>query len=164
MSLDEMRHSPDTYLVKTHDDPGNDRFIMLHRDGRDCVVSYAKALTRDCPDKYDGKLQDLCNGDFCPPWGDWGHVISQQLKKDTTRLGMLRYEDLHSNPMNIALHTLNSVGVECHIKPGFDPAEAKNNPGFRRGTVGSHKDEMPDKQFVTFMTRNRQQMGTLGYV
>lgn len=50
-TLDEMRASPEVHFVKTHrqrDDPSvaeADRAICLVRDGRDCVVSWARLWT-----------------------------------------------------------------------------------------------------------------------
>ena len=59
-----MRESPDIYLVKTHR-PRDEQIldggkaICLVRDGRDCLVSWARQRTEDDPRRFTEELRAL---------------------------------------------------------------------------------------------------------
>jgi hypothetical protein len=172
-SVAALRSSDDTHFVKTHrrrdvsvlDD---DRAIWLVRDGRDAVVSWARMDSESDPARYEAELRaKILNRSGTDTWG--ANVLSWLEPPSPTRV-VLRYEDLIAAP-EAAVRS-----VVTALVPALGPRPAPEIPTlatlketdtafFRRGQVGSHRDEFPADLETLFWSvpDNRAAMTLLGY-
>jgi Sulfotransferase domain len=161
------------HFVKTHDLPGTDSSpaIVLVRDGRDAVVSYAHFLL-----KTEKGIENPTAADFeqalehvirSQEYGGW----SQNVNAWADRVGddnIIRYEDLISNPIDVStgiLHRFSLNGGPLFgTAPSFQELHVSIPWFFRRGVPGGWKDEMPGRLQDLFWTRSGDAMERFGYL
>ncbi len=162
--------------------PWQRRVIHLVRDGRDAIVSYAhylRALHREAPALE--ALVERPPGVAC----GWAEHVERWLENPYgAELMLLRYEDLRTRPVEELARVCSFLGVERDARTrarvveqaafgrlrekeereGWGharwPREARF---FRRGRVGSHRDEMPAAVRSAFEARAGATLRRLGY-
>ena len=141
------------HFVKTHDLPRDDTFpaIVLVRDGRDAVVSYAHFVLKtehgvEMPERgrlFEKTLEELIVGEQI---GGWSGNVSAWIER-AGWASVVRYEDLIEDPINVVGGTLArlGLGVESNgaTPPSFEELHAFSPWFFRRGKPGCWREEMP---------------------
>ncbi len=159
-SLESYRDPEQIYFIKRHGMPivaplGIDtKSIYIIRDGRDALVSYAHMHAELDDSKtgngYDWWLKYLTEGKFAKPFGNWAdHVKLVSSVCDS----VIRYEDMNEKTI---LEELKRIGITCKlgIIQTFDELATQwGNAFYRRGIIGSHKDEMPPELIEEFNER-----------
>jgi hypothetical protein len=171
--VDSLRSDPKCqHFVKTHNLPtaDNSSAIVLVRDGRDAVVSYAHFVLKtekgvDQPNRSDFEealLQILRDENF----GGW----SRNVNAWADRVGydnVLRYEDLIRNPIGIVAKALDRFslkgGSPTGTPPSFQELHAVMPWFFRRGTPGGWEDEMPLRIQDLFWDLHGDTLSQFGY-
>ncbi|MDA1362751.1 sulfotransferase domain-containing protein [Glycomyces luteolus] len=158
-TFDQMRDADEVYFVKTHrrrDDPviaAEDRAVCLVRDGRECVVSWARLWTRQHADEpdYEERFAEEARSIITRTTGGtggWGQNVLSWHHSASPAPIWVRFEDLIANP-RAAVET--AIGEAA---PGLTPARQAElptfgelharEPGFfRSGTTGAHQAELP---------------------
>lgn len=163
-------------------DPGYHKVIYLIRDGRDALVSYYHYLKIV---KGQAELMDMINDRDLFPSQWHKHVSAWTLNPFHAEILLIRYEDMVLNPLiqlnricgfigrernqsflkDIANNTTFSKMREKENRSGWD--QSRNWPKYehfiRRGVIGSHKDEMPDKVLKLFTKRSQEMLQLYGY-
>jgi hypothetical protein len=169
-----MRKSPQVHLVKTHRPRDElildgDKAICLVRDGRDCLVSWARQRTEDGVRCFADELRDLI---FLPAGrgaGQWGWNVLSWLQPAHPERIMLRYEDLIDQPgatvrrVTDAL-SLGLVPAATAAIPTFAELHQADGRFFRRGFNGTYRDELPEDLHRAFWAEpgNAAAMALLG--
>lgn len=173
MGYDEMRASDTVHFVKTHRQRDasildDDRAICLVRDGRDSLVSWARMNSEDDPSRFEPELRKMIERDTATGTGNWGANVLSWLRPEASNRVVLRYEALIADPVG------SVTAAMARLVPGMIPgateapdfAELRVADGsfFRRGVVGSHRDEMPDDLHELYWSRpdNAAAMAMLG--
>ena len=169
-TIEEMAAKSDALIVKTHRRaPDNYPAIYLHRDGRDSLVSYArKKAEKGMP--YRDALKELittCKSST----GTWGQNVLHWLHRKRANTVYVSYEALITNPERVVEQTLQQLDLDHLMKrkhrsaPAFEELQTINSRFFRRGVIGSYKDEMPDDLHELFWQQPEHQeaMQLLGY-
>jgi hypothetical protein len=169
----ERRASAVAHLVKTHrqrDDQirDEDRSIVLVRDGRDALVSWARQRSEHDPTRFEVELRGLIGRDEPSGTGSWGANVLSWLSDPPTVL--LRFEDLVADPTATVRRAVAAVlpdqaPVEGGVVPSFAELHAHDDRFFRRGRTGSHRDELPPDLADAFWAKadNATAMAVLGY-
>ncbi len=172
--LHDARQSPDRHFVKTHDLPGTDTdpAIYIIRDGRDCLVSYAwftlqfdfkLKLEEITPERFHETLEFLIVHRK-RRFGNWSTNIQEWRRRPNTHL--IRYEELHADPLGTVQRGLRAVGLEAEpsaASPTFDEMKAVHPTVTRRGRVGGWRDEFPKDLLPLFWKTHGETMADLGY-
>ena len=169
-TVEEMATKPETLIVKTHR-RALDTYpaIYLHRDGRDSIVSYARKKTEQ-DGSFDDALQELITGSKSST-GTWGQNVLHWLNRESDNTVLVRYQDLITEPERVVEQALQQLKLDVELKidigaaPGFEELQTVNGRFFRRGEVGSYKDEMPDELHELFWQQpdHQEAMRLLGY-
>ncbi len=152
--LTELRASPEVHFVKMHrpydsDVETGDRAICLVRDGRDAAVSWARLMTERQPTMYEAVLAELVDRPERRGSGSWGaHVLSwldAPLDADRT---IILFEELTEHATRVVTSVMDRLGLAQSRRfvatlPTFDDLQKSDPLFFRRGRVGTHRDEMP---------------------
>ena len=178
-TLDEMRQEDRVYFVKTHAPPSDDSpTIYLIRDGRDVSVSWAHFLmnhrpplslpTRAAPkllgySRFEQTLEGIVRE------GLWqNHVLAWTERPKGGPTFVIHYEDLIADPVHWSQAALAGVGISLEPSGSapltFDALHAKWPRYFRKGRVGSWREEMPERIHEMFWRRGRVAMQRFGYV
>lgn len=154
VSLAEMRASPDVHFVKTHrrrdhDVCDVDAALYLVRDGRDALVSFAPQRSEEAPERYRDELRALIDR-HTGGTASWGqNVLSWLQPHEPIRAPVLiRFEDLTQDSVATVTDAVGRVAPNLLRQaevalPAFDELHQLDRGFFRRGVVGSHRDEMP---------------------
>ncbi len=177
-SRDFMAASDELFFVKTHKRRKADGWpaIYLVRDGRDAVVSHARlrASLQDPSGKrsFDTFLREEITRPYIegqPSSGTWGGNVSSWLGNAGAPLVVLKYEDLVADAAAAARHVVSSLmlpllPIADAVIPTFGDLHAVDPAFFRRGAVGSHRDEMPEELHDLFWAQpeNAAAMRLLG--
>lgn len=173
-----------TAYFKTHllPDPRIRRVVYLLRDGRDAMTSYYHFLqalqgTVDFLNLVQTEQISPC------PWQD--HVTAWLDNPYGADQLVVRYEDLHTNPLRELERFCEFAGLSRDqehlsrviLKAGFglarkkeqtqgweNPAWPKDKAFIRRGQIGSYRDEMPDEVQQAFLTRAAPTLARCGYI
>jgi len=171
--VDALLADSGMHFVKTHDPApcGNScPAIVLVRDGRDAVVSYAyfvlkteHGIERPGKDLFEATLKEIITGDT---FGGWSANVNAWID----RVGLnraIRYEDLIEDPINIAVTALRRLGVngkiESAVIPSFPELHSRIPWFFRRGKSGYWQKEMPHHLQSLFLERHGEALLRLGY-
>ena len=156
--LDALRASDQVHLVKTHrrrDEQvsADDRAVCLVRDGRDATVSWARLR-----DDFPAQLRPMICNDDTRGTGSWGANVLSWLQPPAPHRIVLRYEELIREPAAAAQHLVEALGlllrpVADAAVPSFAELHAVDPGFFRRGQVGTHRDELPDDLHRLFWSR-----------
>jgi hypothetical protein len=176
-----MTDSRDVHFVKTHKRRKPDGYpaIYLVRDGRDAIVSQARLRASSYPETEQGNslFERLLREEIVRPFvdgqassGTWGGNALSWLNNVGAPLAILRYEDLVVDPHGAVRRAVSSLvpglvpNMDARI-PSFGELHAIDGDFFRRGTVGSHRDEMPDdlRNLFHAQPENATAMQLLGY-
>jgi hypothetical protein len=162
-SFEAMRASEAVHFVKTHrqrdaDVDAADRAICLVRDGRDCLVSWARMLSEDDPAQFEPQLRKMIERQGEAGTGSWGSNVLSWLQPPVPLRAVLRYEDLISDPAGSTIRLMHQLVPDMLPRPAVlapSFAELRQGDGkfFRRGIVGSHRDEMPEALHELFWSR-----------
>ena len=173
-SLEEMKSAEACYLVKTHEMPDDDcPAIYLVRDGRDALVSHAHFVLqhdeRVPPDahraRYDDTLKMLIETDAS--FGGWsGNVRAWTTRSTGTTI--VRFEELIERPLACLRRTMADVGYPLPERPSpriptFGELQQKVPPVFRKGRVGSWREEMCKELQELFWIGHGDVMHAMGY-
>lgn len=176
LSLAEMRASSDVHFVKTHrrrdyDVCDADAALYVVRDGRDALVSFAHQRSEEAPERYPDELRTLIDR-HSGGTGIWGqNVLSWLQPQEPTRAPVLiRFEGLTQDPVATVTDAISRVAPSLLRRaevtlPAFDELHQLDRGFFRRGVVGSHRDEMTAELEELFWSYedNRTAMDRLGY-
>lgn len=156
-----------TYLVKTHaranELPYEASAVYIVRDGRDALVSFAHyqltAKWGKTPEDYIPRLRRIVQN--CR----WGEHVTGWLHKARV---VIHFEDMLADPVGVVADSLSVLGLDMTINldveiPTFDELRAHSGQFFRRGQVGSYRDEMPAEVEADFWTRHGAGMIAAGY-
>lgn len=163
-SIEILVNSPIVYFIKTHATrPENlaaeGRVIHIVRDGRDTVVSQCRRRSRPLSVAYPEELWDRVTHDywqsFVMAWRDEADVHA-------------RFEDMLTDGIDVVHSVVGELGLclpffEDARIPTFKQLHDKSGTFFRRGIVGSHRDEMPSEMQRVFMQHNGEAMEAYGY-
>jgi hypothetical protein len=169
--LREMDESRDLYFVKTHRRRTDERrAICLVRDGRDAVVSWARLRAEERNSTFEEQLPGIIAPAERTGTGDWGGNVLSWLALPPSRRSLVRYEDLIADPAGTVRRALAHLAVdlpptECTTVPTFGELQRLDGTFFRRGAVGSHRDELPADLHELFWAQpdNAATMAALGY-
>jgi len=181
LTLDEMRASGETFIVKTHErNPDDSARIYVVRDGRDAAVSYAHYLCSI--ERPEGKKEALRRmlGGGCfrtllnrvavgdAEYGGWGeHVRSWLFGTQIPRTLVIRFEDLVLEPLGQVERLRNFLQLPMPLTtdeaPKFEELQRAFPEFFRKGVVGSWQKEMPEKIHRRFQKMNGKVLVALGY-
>jgi hypothetical protein len=170
-----MRESPGLHVVKTHrprDEQilDGDKAVCLVRDGRDCLVSWARQRSEDGARCFADELRDLI---FLPAErgaGQWGRNVLSWLQPAHPGRIVLRYEELIDKPeaavrrVTEALHLGLEPAATAAI-PAFAELHHVDDRFFRRGFTGTYRDELPEDLHQAFWAQpgNATAMALLGW-
>jgi hypothetical protein len=170
--LDALKADPGWHFVKTHDLPGNDDSpaIVLVRDGRDAVLSFAYFLLKAVygignPSKseLESTLESVILGDAFGGWSRNVNAWADRVGNDM----VFRYEDLVRDPVSVVgegLHRFSlNGGPVVQTAPSFSELHDKVPWFFRRGKPGGWKDEMPPRLEKLFLDRHGEALHRFGY-
>jgi hypothetical protein len=173
ISLDEARAVQEIMAVKTHELPSDDSpAIYIVRDGRDALVSHAHFVLQ-CDKRY---LQyDLADFEqvlrqrieYDDSFGGWSrHITEWHARRAGTAI--VRFEELIASPATVLRAAVADLGLSLVerpdvVIPSFFELHDLAPPFFRRGVVGSWRDEMPDDLHERFWQRHGAAMQVAGY-
>jgi hypothetical protein len=180
--LPELSKSKDVYIVKTHRLPEDDSpAIYIMRDGRDALVSYARfrvakhATKVGIPDKvmkmvglksrFERALKQLIVNKRYGGWND--HVLNWTLKRKNAKTFHLKFEDLVKDPGPWISKGLEALKIDAAPVggsiPSFEELHRKWPDYFRKGKVGSWREEMSPEMQALFWKHNAEAMDAFGY-
>jgi hypothetical protein len=159
------------------------RVVYLVRDGRDVMVSYLhhrRAMSgRDIDFLEFVRSDDL----FPARWHE--HVDAWAANPYGAEMITVRYEDLHTAPAEQVESILRFAGLQrdpsvvrwavqnatfesmrdlaSRVEVRHNPAWPEDEPFFRRGEVGSYRDEMPAAVLAAFLEQAGPTLARLGY-
>ena len=173
-SLEALAKSDSIAFVKTHELSRDDHpAIYVIRDGRDSLTSYAHfILSQDAPcdatlyaNKFLQTLRHITyyNDNF----GGWSrNVTSWAHRKGPTAI--IRYEDLVADPLTTLDQALTSLDLELRplseeMTLSFEDLKQISPQFFRKGKVGSHREEMPPHLEALYWKYHGRVMTEFGY-
>lgn len=181
ISLAELRNSPEVHFVKTHrrrsyDASAVDGALYVARDGRDALVSFARQRTEEAPERYGDELRELIQR-HSGGTASWGQNVLSWLPPDetagtvgTAQTVLVRFEDLVRDPLTTVAAAIRRIVPDLPSRtdvtlPTFGELQQFDPRFFRRGTTGTHRDEMPAELEELFWSYedNRGAMSRLGY-
>ena len=102
--------------------------------------------------------------------GSWGRNVLSWSGELPAQTVQIRYEELIAHPVAVARHAVDAVAPHLSSNgdpeiPSFEELQKIDPLFFRRGIVGSHRDELPEDLEELFWSRgeNREAMELLGY-
>lgn len=170
-----MRASDAVHFVKTHrqrdaDVDEADRAICLVRDGRDSLVSWARMMSEDDPAQFEPRLREMIERDTPTGTGSWGNNVLSWLQPAAGQRMVLRYDELIAEPVRVVAEAMAVLVPEMRPvgateAPDFTALREADALFFRRGVVGSHRDELSGELHELFWSRpgNAEAMALLGY-
>jgi hypothetical protein len=177
-----LTESRETVFAKTHTLPAerDERpAIYLIRDGRDAAVSHAhwakaRAMAQFADLDLEGVLDrsirhgpnvELLAGQV-PPGISW----SDHVRAWTSRPGptaIVPFESLIVDPVSVVRDGVQSLGIDVPKPrreiPSFDRLHRRNPVTYRRGEIGTWRQEMPPRLQRLFWRRHGATMRELGY-
>jgi hypothetical protein len=170
----EASTSPSPYLIKTHEVASDEcPAILIVRDGRDVLVSYARYIMsfvpdgdrQRSPDEFQGILRMLITS--TDHFGGWSPNVASWLSRRAPTVPV-KYEDLLQRPLEIVLESLEKVGFPIggkqeHPQLSFEELHDKMPDFFRKGRVGNWRTEMSEELQELFWQTNADVMRRLGY-
>jgi hypothetical protein len=172
-------------FFKTHHlpQPKYRRVIYIHRDGRDVIVSYFHHLDALGNHTDYSKLVTTGEGLFPCRWHE--HVEAWLANAHGAEMITVSYENLQRNTVAELQKICDFAGLERERRlleyaaqeTTFEimrarekkfrwdnPAWPRNKPFFRRGEVGSFRDEMPEGALEAFTKLSMPTLQRLGYL
>lgn len=163
------------FFVKTHGLPAQDDApaIVIVRDGRDALVSYAHFLLKTTGgvdeykdnDLFESTLERIITSDGPYAFGGWSRNVSAWLNR-TGRKSVVRYEDLIQDPVNTvrtAVEPLIGRPLNSATVPSFDALHESVPWFFRKGRIGTWKEDLPTRLQDLFLQHHGDMLRQLGY-
>lgn len=188
-SLADLRKDPRLYFIKTHEAPDDDSpAILLTRDGRDAMVSYAHFIedygllkpspigraVSACRSKIEERLlgrppfEQLLRRVVDRRYHDWSaHFMAWDLRGAPT--AHLRFETLIDNPLRSLEQSIAALGLALpplppQAKPPCFGCLRQRDPRFfRAGRVGQWREEMSPELQDIFWREHGPAMLAAGY-
>jgi hypothetical protein len=147
--------------------------LYLVRDGRDCLVSYARFL-RERNDRFRAKTYEetlsllLRPGRHGGPYGGWSQNVGAWRRRESPT-EIIRFERLVEDPAGTVAAATRALGLQLPPPRGQMPpfAELKarrpNKKLLRRGETGSWRSEFPPELLAEFWARHGEEMEAFGY-
>lgn len=184
-------HETDWYLrvgdqtaFKSHHLPRSEMKKVVHliRDGRDVITSYYHMLKNQ---GYHFSLEEIIIEDIGVFPSDWStHCALWQQNPYHAEIFCIRYEELKREPIGRLKTLCEFLGIqanEASLRDAVDKASFKNlqkrekdtgelshvmtkGPFFRRGEIGSYKDELTREQLRLFESRHESMLKKLAYL
>lgn len=186
-SLDELRNSPQLHFVKTHELPDDDSpAILLVRDGRDAMVSYAHfiqdygVIERSPIGEFvaelkargeetllgRGRFEQVLRRVIERRYVDWSAIFQQWSTRRAPSV-QLRFEDLIAQPVMSVEKSLASLGIALSraesAVPSFAELHASDPKFFRAGRTGQWRNEMNAETEELFWREHGAAMRHAGY-
>lgn len=185
INVEKMAFEDRIFFVKTHHLPSDESpAIYLVRDGRDSVVSYAhykmsfenqsfrnkiKKTFKNWLgwDEYTETLKNLIT-DSQSDYGNWSENANQWTHRKALTI-TLKFEDLIANPIDCIDSALINIGFQGQLSrekqktPSFNELQSQWSKFFRKGKIGSWKDEMSSDLEQMFWLKHGFMMEKLGY-
>lgn len=178
---EELAKGDGVYFVKTHDLPTDTSpAIYLVRDGRDALVSYARyihsfgqnsgrlARLREIAGlvSFRRTLRELIISS--QRYGGWSNnVLTWTRRRRDCDVFAVRYEDLVANPIVWLKKSLEGLQIQLEPVegdlPNFDDLHDKWPQFFRKGKIGSWREEMPKDLRELFWRHHTEAMEAFGY-
>jgi hypothetical protein len=175
-------------FFKTHNLPRPEykRVIYLVRDGRDVMVSYYHHQMAIMSEKIDFMAMVRDGKGLFP--GKWHkHVQAWDANPYNAEKIIIKYENLKQDPLTVLTQFCDFAQIErdqTFLRHVIDQTEfaklqakerddhmffanevwPKNQKFFRRGSVGSYKDEMPPDVLEIFLRDANPMLKEMGYV
>jgi hypothetical protein len=174
--LAQMRADDEIHFVKTHrrrdaDVDERDRAIILVRDGRDSVVSWARLESEKPGRDFRAEAERMITVDNGTGAGGWGRNVLSWLRPAAPHRVLLRYEDLIADPSGEVGRVVGTLAPQLPLiaearPPAFAELQQADRGFFRRGQPGSHRDELPEDLRRTFHSQpeNDEALHLLGYL
>ena len=171
--LSALRRRREPFFIKTHrpaDASDQAPAIYLVRDGRDALVSQAHRVHEMDKREFRGltfnrRLARLIQRGTTG-FGDWSRHVRAWRGRDA-RTALVRFEELIVDPSVVVGAACNEIGVPLPEPSGeLTPlaiAREHNAIEFRRGEVGTWREEMPPRLHERFWLRHGEEMEALGY-
>jgi hypothetical protein len=169
-----MRDDDRLHFVKTHRPRDaavheRDHAICLVRDGRDALVSWARQRSEPTGRTYLDELARMIVSPDGVGTGQWGTNVLSWVADRAPRRVMIRYEDLiaapHAAVGRVMAELAPAIGpLPGAVVPSFAELHELDAQFFRRGVVGTHRDELPDGLHAQFWSQpdNATAMALLG--
>jgi hypothetical protein len=174
----------DRTVFKSHHLPRPEMKKVVHliRDGRDVITSYYNMLKNQ---GYDFSMEEIIVKDKGVFPSDWStHCASWYVNPYQAEIFCIRYEELKREPIGRLKSLCGFLGIqadEASIRDAVDKASFKNlqkrekdtgelsdvmtkGPFFRRGEIGSYKDELTEEHLRLFGARHGSMLHQLGYL
>ena len=171
----ELAADDGLYFVKTHEMPRESSCpaIYLVRDGRDSLVSYAWfSLSRHqglrpeevTPEFYRQALHGVIH-DTQGAYGGWSNNVLAWSGRPNTCV--LKFEELIAAPKRCVTRAMESLALPGaalgELVPSFAELQAARPHHYRRGAVGSWRDEFPVDLLDEFWRLHGAGMEVAGY-
>jgi hypothetical protein len=161
-----------THFVKTHNLPADDvsPAIVIVRDGRDAVVSYAHFLLKTesgiewpSSDLLEATLEQVIRGDS---FGGWSQNVNAWTKRPGRNV-ISRYENMVEDPVNVSAYVLKTLHLNAEAPRGTPPSFQELHAAvpwfFRKGGQGSWRQEMSPRLQGLFLEKHGETLTRLGY-
>jgi hypothetical protein len=167
---------PSPWFIKTHGRPlpGKDPAIVIIRDGRDAVVSYAHFLLKTTmgidehkdAQLFESTLERIIIGDDPSAFAGWSRNVSAWLNRPG-QSAIVRYEDLIVDPVATTQAALRRLNVDRPaVRRDAVPFKTLHEDVgwfFRKGRIGSWQDELPRRLQDLFLDLHGDVLSRLGY-
>lgn len=174
-TFDTMREARQAHMVKTHRPRDEqikdaDKAICLVRDGRDCLISWARQVSENTGRRFGDELRAMITRPDERGAGQWGQNVLSWLQPQVPHRVMLRFEALASEPRGAAEQVMRSLLPELRPAdnaeiPSFSELQQLDGRFFRRGITGSYRDDLPEDLHQIFWSQpeNAAAMRLLGW-
>lgn len=175
VEVQEAAVSSDLHLVKTHEMAADEHpAILIVRDGRDVMVSYARYILSFVPDgdrqRSPEEFQDILRMLITSTdhFGGWSRNVMSWLSRCAPTV-LVKYEDLLQRPLATVSESLEKIGFPIAETPqqtqlSFDVLHEKMPDFFRKGKAGAWCTEMSQELQELFWENHAHTMHQLGYV
>lgn len=177
-SFEELDSSDEICFIKTHELPTDvNPAIYVIRDGRDALTSYAHFIlatemglqsgedSEEYKEKFLATLWNLVT--LNESFGGWSeHILSWSCRHATTSI--VRYEDMLNDPVRTIEIAIKRLGLDKSLTKQTDTFSTDNArlslpQHFRKGKVGSFRQEMPPDIEREFWKHHGEVMRLMGY-
>jgi len=173
--IQAMREASEVHFVKTHRQRDSqvderDKAICLVRDGRDCLVSWARMAAEAAGRRFETELRAMITRRHEVGTGSWGRNVLSWLRPPAPHRPVLRYEELVREPRDAVQRTVVALLPQLRPLtgariPSFGELRQADDRFFRRGLSDTHRDELSEELHELFWSQpdNVTAMRLLGY-
>lgn len=154
--VEQFRHDNAWRFIKTHENPSdNEQAVYILRDGRDTLVSHARyaiayGVARDKDGKPTNDFEAVLEGMILR--GAWTEHVRAWTQRPQTVI--VRFKDLIRTPVHTTMWIMQEIGYDGkrhnNRLPNFEELQRDEGTLFRRGKIGSYKDEMSPRLQALF--------------